>query len=344
MQITVIVKSYQRPFLLRICLESIERYFLGRDHEVIIADDGTDLELWSKFVTRFDSLFDDAVHSVSGEHKWDLCRRGSMSTVIPTCGNTWNLAQAKAKGDVIFLIEDDSYMVRPCDAESCADVLSRDENILSLIGLKERMSLDVHGIRESDRVIQAEKVGTPQEQFALLTHAVWPWSFDGIFYRKSDWNQIGPWPTHLSTGPMEGFIQGRLRELGWTSRPYGISTNPFCAFDCQNSVRTDAGNYTGRFRHIDAINQAWIDGSFDPTFDDVIRGALPWDRSRCLDEMRLHYPKYLRQINFVTGHELCGDLCGIAADQRWLAEANNQSAYYGDHGWTEVPDLCRSAP
>jgi hypothetical protein len=344
MLISVIVKSYQRPFLLRVCLESIRTFWPNRaDYEVIVADDGTAGHLWDAFVLRHGDLFDAAIHSTPGESKWQACREGRFSDVVPSCGTTWNEAHARARGDIIFVIEDDSYLIRPSDPTACANVLHANTDLLCLIGLKERMWLDIHGVREDERVARAERVMRSRaEAFAALTHQIWPWSFDGIFFRAADWNQLGPWPTDLPTGPMEGFVQRRLQELGWSARPYGMALDPMCAFDFQNSVRTDPSNYLGRFRHIDAINARWLAGNYSPTFEDVRLGRLPWDHSRSFGSMRLHYPNELRQIHFVTGHELCGELHGEAADARWLAEANNQSTFYGESPPITVPDLCKS--
>lgn len=357
MLISVIVKSYQRPFLLRVCLESIQKYWGPRnEYEVIVADDGTRPELLDRFEDRFGGeLYDRFVHSTTGEEKWELCKQGKFSRVIPTCGSTWNDAQAIAKGEIIFLIEDDSYLIRPMSHVACADALQIRPETLCLIGLKERLELDIHGVQERGRVLEALKdeetslIGThlnsgvvEQEVFALLKHPVWPWSFDGIFYRAADWKTIGDWPLMVSTGPMEGFVQGRLRDLGWTDRHYGMSRHPFCGFDGYTSVRTDQANYLGRFRHVDAINAAWMDGSFDPCFEDVVRGRLTWDQSRTGAPIQLHYPRHLRQINFVTGHELCGELRGHEADARWLAEANQQAMLYGETLLESVPESCRS--
>lgn len=357
MRVSVIVKSYQRPFLLAVCLQSIRTYWPRDrfpDYEIIIADDGTQPDLMEEFVARHGDLFDKLVHSEPGQAKWDLARRGLYDQVVPTCGKTWNDAQALARGEVIFLIEDDSYLIRPSNLYACANALLSSEQVMCLIGLKERMLLDIHGIQEKARVEKAllsnetcligeDPRSRVTETFALLQHPIWPWSFDGIFYRWDDWAQIGLWPTNVATGPMENFVQVRLKELGWIeSRFYGMPPSPFCAFDAQNSVRTDKANYEGRFRHVDRINAAWYDAGFDPSFNDVIMGAFNWDRTHRLGSMRLHYPRELRQINFVTGHELCGELHGAEADARWLSQANAEAQEYGEMPWTEVPEPCRS--
>lgn len=410
--VSVVVKSYNRPWLLRVCLESIAAFWPRRmyDYEVIVADDGMEPHLWEEFERRHaGDLMDFAVHSEAGEAKWPLCRSGRFSEVVPTCGATWNEAHDFARAQVIFLIEDDSYLIRPSSPEACANALhsgnspSLGANVMCLIGLKERLELDVHGVKESERVTEpptgADLVAAagraaaavpgcarhvPEraiqhpdcgaclaatvfeidrmknrpsptfldakdrykntETFALLRHAVWPWSFDGIFYRKEEWQKIGPWPTDVATGPMEWFVQQKLRALNWFKRRYGLAPDPICQFDASCSVRTDhPSTYAGRFRHVDAVNAAWLSGEFDPSFEDVRTGRLPWDRSRTAEPMRLHYPRALRQINFVTGQELCGDLAGDAADARWLSQANADAARYGEEPCAEVPPSCRSA-
>lgn len=307
-----------------------------------------------RFEERYSGiLFDKLVHSTTGEDKWQHASAGRFDRVIPTCGDTWNAAQNVASGQVIFLIEDDSYLIRPSNPVACADALIKRPETLCLIGLKERLELDIHGVQERNRVKDAlEHVDTTlvgvdhdsreYEEFALLKHSVWPWSFDGIFYTAKDWEQIGPWPIRVSTGPMEGFVQTQLQTLKWCDRHYGMTKMPFCGFDGYTSVRTDQANYLGRFRHCDAINQAWFDGSFDPLFEDVELGRYTWDRTMFGAKMQLHYPRGLRQINFVTGHELCGDLHGADADRRWLAEANQQASIYGEEPLTIVPESCRS--
>lgn len=438
--ISVIVKSYQRPWLLRVCLESI-REFWPRDryeYEVVIADDGTSPELWNEFVTRHYGLYDVAVHSRAGEAKWPLCRAGRFGEVVPTCGKTWNDAFAASRGDIIFLIEDDSYLTRPMSPEACAQALRKAAevhiNVMCLIGLQERVDMDVHGIRDADRMKRGRRPtvfldgmelprcpnhhvtplgqetteGVPQradgdpsaggcawnvlrsmrcavcgwsavgdeavhaalsvrrrETFLLLTHPVWPWSFDGIFYRRADWEQIGPWPESTATGPMEWFVQQRLRALGWLGpagddpdspgRRYGLAERPFCRFDSQTSVRTDhPSTYLGRFRHVDACNAAWLSEAFSPTFADVRDGRCVWTRGtysatglpqgiRLADPMQLHYPRHLRQVEFVTGHELKGELAGAEADAYWLAYANGIAARYGEAPYETVPEGLRSA-
>lgn len=421
--VSVIVKSYNRPWLLRVCLESIATFWPRErfpNYEVIVADDGTEPHLWTEVERRYGGdLMDFAVHNDEGEKKWPLCREGRFGEVVPTCGQTWNEAHEFARGRFIFLIEDDSYLIRPSSPSAMANILhmaNSDQlkaNLMCVIGLRERLELDVHGISERDRVteppqgaellavagrvaelvracpactaagharaidrIGASSVSPPcgacfaavtfavaeaknrpsplfmdamdvhgnRETVALLRHPIWPWSFDGIMYRKSDWDEIGPWPTTVATGPMEHFVQTRLRELGWlTTRKYGLAPDPFCCFDAQTSCRTDyPSTYAGRFRHVDAVNAAWLARDFDPSFEDVRTGRLPWDRTRTSDPMRLHYRRDLRQSSFVTGHELCGDLAGEAADARWLSQANQEAARYGEQAYESVPDACRS--
>lgn len=351
--VSVIVKSYQRPWLLGVCLESV-RWAMPRA-QIIVADDGTDGVLWQVAMARFAGLFDAVVHNERGEAKWPLCREGRFAEVIPTCGETWNRAHAQLAHDLVFLIEDDSYMTRAVDVLACASVLRVAPEALCLIGLRERCAMEKaprpvgHGPGEGESWIEGCGLPENAEHFLLRRHTVWPWSFDGIFYRRADWNQIGPWPEGVATGPMEGFVQRRLRELGWIGRPYGLSRarngvgGPFCRFDMQTSCRTDhPSTYAGRFRHVDACNAAWLAGDFCPTYDDVRVGRFAWDRRRSGDPMTLHYPRRLRQINFVTGHELCGELHGAEADARWLSQANSEAERYGEPPWREVPEGCRS--
>jgi len=294
--VSVIVKSYQRPWLLGICLESIRKHLKGA--RVIVADDGTEFELWCEARKRYGHLWNVDVHSYDGEEKWALCKDGRFGEVKPTCGKTWNDAHLWASHDsIIFLIEDDSYLIRDIDAETCIEALNGRPDLLCVIGLKERRAMEV----PTDTVLRVQN-----ETFLLNHHPVWPWSFDGIFYRLRDWYQIGPWPENVATGPMEGFVQERLRYLGWLGRSFGIANVPFCQFDAQSSVRTDhPSTYAGRFRHVDAINKAWMSGKFQPTFDDVTLGCAPWIApGACFEPMTLHYPEGLWQAEFCEGWEL----------------------------------------
>jgi hypothetical protein len=333
LSLSVIIKSYQRPWLLGICLESILRH-IG-DAQIIVADDGTDPILWREAVKRYGHLFPQSVHSVDGEKKWALCKEGRFGDVTPTCGETWNKAFDKARCDTILLIEDDSYLTRDIDVDACEVLLRTDPSLLCLIGLRERCLMEPP---------ESRRIKTRDEIFFLNSNPVWPWSFDGIFYRSDDWERIGPWPYGVATGPMEGFVQDRLRSLDWHIRPYGTATVPFCQFDAQCSVRTDnPSTYAGRFRHVDAINEAWLAGQFCPTFKDVRLGTAPWIREGSFFQpMALHYPSHLRQINFVTGNELCGDLHGEAANERWLSQRNAEAYGYGDPETHSVPEECKS--
>jgi len=349
-KVSVIVKSYQRPWLLGVCLESIRHFFGPQDdgvYEVIVADDGTDPALWQHAIERFDHLVNLWVHSTEGEAKWGLCREGRFSEVVPSCGSTWNFAHTVARGEIIFVIEDDSFLTRPVNVDSCAEMLIAFPEIMCLIGLQERYFMDVHGTRDEDRLESAPRHSIiansgGRESCALLTHDPWPWSFDGIFFRQSDWDQIGPWPETVATGPMENFVQQRLRSLGWMTRYYGLMDPPLCCFDAQTSCRTDhPSTYRGRFDHVDACNAAWTSGEFIPSFQDVLDGQLSWVE-RISTPMKLHYPAPLRQIQFVTGHELCGELYGSEADARWLVQANAEAVQYGEAPVTEVPVACRS--
>ena len=354
MTCSVILKSFNRPWLLGVCLESI-RECLGPDGQVIVADDGTLPDLWAEARRRYGHLATDWIHSEAGEAKWTLCREGRFAEVVPTCGETWNRAHAAVQADVIFLIEDDSYLTRRVSAVACAWALRAVPETLCLIGLAERCAMEDgtgpvgHGPGSGNAWIEGRDLGW-SEHFRMLRHAVWPWSFDGIFYRRADWDRIGPWPEGVATGPMEGFVQRRLAELGWMDRSYGVAAahagigGPFCRFDWQTSCRTDhPSTYAGRFRHVDACNAAWLSGEFVPTYRDVRMGRWPSDRLRSSDGMQLHYPRALRQINYVTGHELCGELAGEAADARWLSQANAEAARYGEAPWEAVPPECRSA-
>src|SRR3990167_2328032 len=306
MGLTIIVKSYQRPWLLGICLESVRKCLDAE--RVIIADDGTAPELWREAARRYGYLWTDAVHSEEGKAKWDLCKEGRFEAVRPTCGKTWNAAQALVKTDTIFLIEDDSYMTRRVNVAACVETLRACPELLCLIGLRERCDMEQgigpvgHGPgARTQHIIEATTDGNIMpERFLPLRHHVWPWSFDGIFYRHADWGRIGPWPEDVATGPMEGFVQTRLQRLDWTGRPYGVAMTPFCCFDSQSSCRTDhPSTYAGRFRHVDACNAAWLAG---------------WNQTLAEALVGLRYPRELRLINFVTGHELCGELNGADAD------------------------------
>lgn len=343
----VILKSYNRPWLLGVCLESLCHHW-GRQARIIVADDGTEPHLWAEAMRRYGHLADEWVHSVAGEAKWPLCREGRFADVLPTCGRTWNEAAALVRAPVTFLIEDDSYLTRAFSpvAASAALVLSGGPGIpsgatpdlLCIIGLKERCAME-----SADGPCLVAGTSSAPERLRLAHHAFWPWSFDGIFYRTADWAKIGPWPEGVATGPMEGFVQNRLRDLGWMDRPFAVA-EPFCQFDAACSVRTDhPSTYAGRFRHVDACNAAWLAGDFAPTYAHVLHGRAPWIDPLRTFGMGLHYPRGLRQVSYVTGHELCGDLAGVHADARWLSQANSEAERYGEEPWSAVPEGCRSA-
>ena len=225
--------------------------------------------------------------------------------------------------------------VRGCDRHA-PDVATKRPDCAGCLSALVFRILDVRRW-SSPLILSAKDEYGSVERFALLRHPIWPWSFDGIFYRKVEWDSIGPWPTNVATGPMEWFVQQRLRALGWMDRRYGLAPDPIVGFDASCSVRTDhPSTYAGRFRHVDAINAAWLAGEFDPSFEDVRFGLLPWDRARASDPMRLHYPRHLRQVNFVTGHELQHD--APDHDARWLVQANSEAARYGEPGYATVPD------
>lgn len=350
--ISVIIKSYNRPWLLGVCLESVAEYLIG-SRQVIVADDGTDGVLWAEARRRFGHLADTWIRTEDGVAKWPLARAGRFTEVVPTCGRTWNAAQDAAECETILLLEDDSYLTRPLAADACVAVLHDNPEILCLIGLRERCLMEAgdgpigHGPGAGESYVGAAvRAGT--ERFLLRRHPSWPWSFAGHAYRRADWTRMGPWPEGVATGPMEGFVQRRLAETGWMSRPYGVALEPWCRFDWQTSCRTDhPSTYAGRFRHVDACNRAWLTGEFVPTFRDVRLGRFAWgcDSGGSVGgPWELHYPRALRQINFVTGHELCGELSGAEADARWLSQANQEAARYGEAPQNTVPDECRSAP
>lgn len=327
----VIVKTFQRPWLLGLTLQSIRRHW-GERARVIVADDGTRPDLWALAQVRYGLLADNWIHSEAGEAKWSLCRQGRFADVVPTCGVTWNRAAEACRHDVTFLIEDDSRVSRDYDPATAINYLHEHPEALCVIGMRVRCAMEAGGQYEMRR----------GEGHYLRTHPNWPWSFDGVFYRRADWQQIGPWPQDKNTGSQEGFVQQRLAALGWRERSYAATENPCCDVDSQTSVRTDRANYEGRFRHVDAVNNAWLAGEFVPTYDDVAAGRAPWIRPGAQFEAGLHYPRHLRQINYVTGHELCGELHGAEADARWLSQANAEAARYGEAPWGAVPDACRS--
>lgn len=333
MTFDVLIKSFMRPWLLGVCIQSI-RHHWGRAPRIIVADDGTAPDLYAEAQRRYGADVDEWVHSVEGEAKWPLCREGRFGDVVPTCGKTWNEAAALVHAPVTFLIEDDSYLTRGFDpAIACGALLSLPE-WLCLLGLKERLAME--GEPDSSMLADTETLHTRR-------HPFWPWSFDGIFYRTDDWQRIGPWPEGVATGPMEGFVQNRLRDLGWVDRPYAVPAVPFCQFDGSTSCRTDPANYAGRFRHVDACNAAWLAGEFVPTYAHVLHGRAPWTDPLRTFGAGLHYPRRLRQMNYVTGHELAGELSGALADARWLSQANAEAERYGEEPWATVPEECKSA-
>ena len=288
--LTVVVKSFRRPYLLGLCLESLARFW-PRDHAryfIVIADDGSDAATIDAIEAEFYSrgLYDYFVGNPRGTGKWALAREGRFSEVAHTCGETWNAAMSIVGTEYVFVIEDDCRLLTPSDPRWNIDLLRRRPDVLCAIGLRQRVELEARGF------------GTPAGEepgHRLYTHASWPWSFDSIFFRRSDWARLGPWPTGISTGAMEDWLTGRLRATGLIDRPYAVTTEPMSAIDEQTRVRVDrpdlgAGAPPWRvYRQADACLRAWMEGRWRPTLDDAIEMG------------RVVYPEGLRPEDWQAG-------------------------------------------
>jgi len=275
---TVLVKSFRRPAHLQLCLESL-RWFWPATVPVIVADDGTEPHIIDRLAsdnaTRppagLPLLYDRLVDNPRGGGKWALSRAGRFAEVVHTCGETWNAAMAAVETEYVFVIEDDAYLCRPDDPAVHLDALARNPSLLCVIGLGLRVDLEARGF------------GTPFNDGAsdgpyhrVFTHQYWPWSFCSLFFRRSDWARIGPWPTGVSTGAMEGWLQGRLRETDDMTRPYAVCREALTRMDQGTRVRVDrpdvaAGAVGHRvYEHADALVRAWLERRWAPTLDETL--------------------------------------------------------------------------
>lgn len=283
---SIVVKHYRRPYLLRVCLESIAHFWprAQYDYTVIVADDGTDPLLIDMIYTRLystaPSLYDMFIDNPRGAGKWALARNGRFAEVAHTCGDTWNAAYSLHHGDYMFVTEDDSRLIRPFNPEDATAILAAHPDYLCVIGLKQRADLEASGF--------GTKIGETAVA-GVYTHSYWPWSFDSVFLRHSDWAQIGPWPSGVSTADMESWLTARLRKIGFIDRPYAVLNDPISIIDeCsrvrvdQDSGKRDAGTYI----HADACLRAWVEKSFNPTLEATIKSGS------------VVYPDWLRSENY----------------------------------------------
>jgi hypothetical protein len=279
---TVIVKHYRRPYLLQLCLESLAVYWPRPkyDYKIIVADDGTDPVIIDCIYGRIGCYvpprYDLFLTNPRGAGKWALAREMRFPEVAHTCGDTWNTAYSVAESDYIFLIEDDSRLIRESDPYDALQLLESNSNYLCVIGLKQRVDLEASGFGTR---VGGDAVAT------VYTHDYWPWSFDSIFFRRSDWAKIGPWPPGVATSTMESWLTGRLRATGFISRPYVVLHPPISAIDEETRVRVDRDttkNDALTYIHADACLREWLRGRFDPS----IGSTIPI------------YPDWLRRENF----------------------------------------------
>ena len=278
---TVVVKSYRRPWLLGICLESIGRSWPRGiyPYRIIVADDGTDPAVIDQIEGAFGDLYDQFVGNARAAGKWALARDGRYAEVVHTCGETWNAAMCAVGTDHVFVIEDDCRLLRADDPRRHLALLDRRPDLLCVIGLRQRVDLEARGF------------GRPAGEdpgYRLFTHPSWPWSFDSIFFRRSDWARLGPWPHGVSTGVMEDWLTGRLRVAGMIDRPYAVVTDPLSEIDEQSRVRVDPPNLAAGapawrvYHQADACLRAWSEGRWRPTLDEVLEAG------------RVEYPVGLR--------------------------------------------------
>lgn len=274
----IVVKHYRRPYLLQVCLESLRHFWpKTEDYKVIVADDGTDplivdLTYGRIYSATLPSLYNLFLQNPRGAGKWALARAGRFSEVAHTCGETWNAAYSVCGADYIFVIEDDSRLTRDFDPQNAIELLAAKPDVLCAIGLQQRVDLEASGF--GARAILGHEA---DEHFDIFIHSYWPWSFDSIFFRRADWAKIGPWPVGISTAAMEGWVTGRLREVGFADRPYAVAKQAFSVIDEQSRVRVDpiapgsAGMPTwNTYIHSDACLRAWVEGRFNPKLEDVL--------------------------------------------------------------------------
>lgn len=267
---TVLLKHYRRPAHLRLCLDSLRRFWPS-DVPVIVADDGTEPHVIDRIAADMGHLYTRFVDNPRGGAKWALSRAARFAEVVHTAGETWNAAMATVETPYVFVIEDDVRIVRPDDPAVHLAALEANPSLLCVIGLRLRCELEASGF------------GTPFEDGAcdgphhrVFTHPYWPWSFDSIFFRRVDWARIGPWPVGVSTGAMESWLQERLRATADLLRPYAVMREPLTDMDQCSRVRVDrpdvaAGAPAHRvYEHADALVRAWYERRWQPTLDETL--------------------------------------------------------------------------
>lgn len=124
----IIIKSFNRPYYLDRCIQSIKKYVLNSDYRVVILDDGTSQKYLDKLIDKYSdiiilksSLYNEKVNAIEGDFE-------NINQKVPI--DLWVNA-AKNASDYFILLEDDIWFTASIDLNNL-EIFLRNEQVQML--------------------------------------------------------------------------------------------------------------------------------------------------------------------------------------------------------------------
>lgn len=128
--IDIFIKSFNRPYYLDKCLDSIYKHCQKQTFNIIILDDGTPARYLDKITRRYPEVR--IIRSPFYEHKIQLIEEHVKNTATKVTGLTipasfWLSEILKSQGDYFLLLEDDIWLTRDLDIDATIAVMRQEK-------------------------------------------------------------------------------------------------------------------------------------------------------------------------------------------------------------------------